>query len=106
VARQLTAKSQPGGELAGDRPRLRTSRIDQRALRVAADAYRDARRGYAAAGAAAETAHERLQTSPDTVEYQSDWIAARREEAAAASRLQDAEEAYRGAGGYVGDKDD
>jgi hypothetical protein len=75
-------------------------------LRVAADAYRDARQEYAAAEAAAETAYERLQTSRETVEYRGGWIAARREEAAAAWRLKNAEEAYRGAGGYVGDKGD
>lgn len=82
------------------------SRVDQAALRAAADAYDAARRKYEAAKAAAEAAYERLQASPETIEYQIDWNVARREEAAVAWRLKQAEEAYRKAGGYLADRDD
>jgi len=80
--------------------------VDQRALRAAAEAYSAARHDHQAAQAAAEAAWERLEASPETLEYQIDWNAARREEAAAAWRLKQAEEAYRRAGGYVADSEE
>jgi hypothetical protein len=80
--------------------------VDQQALRVAADSYRTARQQYAAAKVAAHTAYQRLQASPETLEYQIDWNVTRREEAAAAERLRQAAEAYRKAGGYLSDEDE
>ncbi|MGH2887223.1 MAG: hypothetical protein ACRDPA_31760 [Solirubrobacteraceae bacterium] len=80
--------------------------IDQRVLGAAADAYAAARREYGDAKAAADQAYERLQASPETIEYQIDWNVARREEAAAAWRVKDSEERYRKAGGYVRESDE
>jgi hypothetical protein len=77
------------------------SGIDQRVLDAAADAYAAARREFEGATSAADQTYERLQASPETIEYQIDWNVARREEAAAASRVKEAEERYRKAGGYV-----
>jgi hypothetical protein len=77
------------------------SGIDQRVLEAAADAYAAARREYEHATSAADQTYERLQTSPETIEYQIDWNVARREEAAAAWRVKEAEERYCNAGGYV-----
>jgi hypothetical protein len=75
--------------------------VDQQALRAAADAYAAARADYEAVKAAADAAYERLEGSPETIEYQIDWNLARREEAAAAWRFKQAEDSYLGAGGYV-----
>jgi hypothetical protein len=80
--------------------------VDQRALRAAAEAYAASRREYQVAKAAAEAAYERLQASPETIEYQIDWNVARREEAAAAGWLRQAEQGYREAGGYLADEDE
>jgi hypothetical protein len=80
------------------------SGVDQQALRAAAEAYAEARREYAAAKAAAEAAYACLQASPETIEYQIDWNVARRDEAAAAWHVKQAEESYRSAGGYVADE--
>ncbi|HTP18743.1 MAG TPA: hypothetical protein VMJ65_04015 [Solirubrobacteraceae bacterium] len=77
------------------------SGIDQRVLDAAADAYAGARREYERATLAAGQTYERLQASPETIEYQIDWNVARREEAAAAWRVKEAEERYCKAGGYV-----
>ena len=55
----------------------------------------EARRAYDAAVAAAEVAWDRLEVSPDTLEYQIEWSVLRREEATAAWRLRQAVEAYR-----------
>ena len=82
------------------------SGVDQRALRAAADAYSATRSEYEAAKAAADQAYERLQASPETIEYQIDWNVARREEAAAAWRVKEAEARYRRAGGYVRESDE
>jgi len=82
------------------------ARIEPRTLDDAAGAYAGARRRYAAAKASADAAYERLQASPETLEYQIDWNVARRAESAANWRLKWAEEAYREAGGYVGDGDE
>lgn len=82
------------------------SRVDQRALQAAAVAFGAARNDYEAAKTDADAAYERLQVSPETIEYQIDWNVARREEAAAAWRLSQAEQAYREAGGYVADSDE
>ena len=64
------------------------------------------RRESEAASAVADAAYERLQASPETIEYQVDWNVARREEAAAGWRLRQAEERYRRAGGYVANSDE
>ena len=77
------------------------SESDQRALVAAADAYVAARRDYEHAVTDAAAAYERLEASPDTLEYQIDWNLARRAEADAAWRLERAAEAYRTAGGYL-----
>ncbi len=82
------------------------SGVNQRALRVAAERYVAARREYRAAKAVAEAAYDRLQASPETIEYQIDWNLTRREEAAAAWRLEQAGEAYRNAGGYLPDEEE
>ncbi len=82
------------------------SRVDQRALRSAGDAYAAARRNYEAAQATANRAYERLQASPETLEYQIDWNVARRREAAATWRVKAAEEHYRKAGGYLAETDE
>jgi hypothetical protein len=82
------------------------SEADQRALRAAAAAYTGARREYDRARTAAQSAHDRLEASPETLEYQIDWSVARRAEADAAWRLERAEEAYRQAGGYVAGPDE
>ena len=82
------------------------SGVDQRVLRTAAAAYAAARSEYEAAKTAADQAYERLQASPDTIEYQIDWNITRREEAAAAWRVQEAQARYRAAGGYVRDSDE
>lgn len=79
---------------------------DQRALRPAADAYIAARQEYEKARTGADAAYDRLQASPETLEYQIDWNVSRRAEAAAADRLQRAERAYRKAGGYVAGPDE
>ena len=79
---------------------------DQRALGAAADAYAVARRDYERAVTTAAAAYERLEARPDTLEYQIDWNVARRAEADAAWRLKRAGDAYREAGGYIGDPDD
>ena len=68
-------------------------------LRSAADDYATARAARAAASDAADAAYERLQASPDTLEYQIDWSEARKREAAAVFRERTAEVAYRLAGG-------
>jgi hypothetical protein len=75
--------------------------VDQQALRAAADAYAAARADYEAVKDAADAAYERLEASPDTLEYQIDWNVTRREEASAASRFKRAENSYLRAGGYV-----
>lgn len=80
--------------------------VDQRALRVAAGAYSAARSEYDAAKAAADETYERLQASPETIEYRIDWNVARRDEAAAAWRLKVAEERYLTAGGYPRESDE
>jgi hypothetical protein len=82
------------------------SGVDQRALRAAADAYAATRSVYEDAKAAADQAYERLQASPETIEYQIDWNVARREEAAAAWRVKESEERYRKVGGYVRESDE
>ena len=79
---------------------------DQRALGATADAYLAARQDHEHAVTAAAAAYERLEASPDTLEYQIDWNLARRAEADAAWRLERAEEAYRKAGGYLAGPDD
>ena len=85
-----------------DPPKPRVmSEPDQRALRAAADAYVAARQEYENARTAADSAYDRLHASPETLEYQIDWNVSRRAEAAAANRLQRAEQAYREAGGYI-----
>jgi len=80
--------------------------VDQRVLRAAADAYAAARANYEAVKAGADAAYERLERSPETIEYQIDWNVLRREEAAAASRFKRAEESYLRAGGYVASDDE
>lgn len=80
--------------------------VDQRTLRAAADAYVMAICEYKAATAEAHAACDRLQASPETIEYQIDWNVARREEAAAHRRMNQANETHRRAGGYVVDGDD
>lgn len=50
-----------------------------------------ARRDYERALAASALAYERLEASPDTIEYQIDWNLARLHEAAAARRLAQAD---------------
>ncbi|HTX12600.1 MAG TPA: hypothetical protein VME22_28545 [Solirubrobacteraceae bacterium] len=77
------------------------SEFDSQVLRAASDAYLVARREHDAATAAADAAYDRLQASPETLEYQIDWNVARRAEAAAAWRLERARTAYRQAGGYL-----
>ena len=79
---------------------------EQRALSAAAAGYVAARRDYEQAVTAAATAYERLETSPETLEYQIDWKLARRAEANAAWRLERAKHAYREAGGYIAGSDD
>jgi len=78
------------------------SEANQRPLRAVAAAYAAARADYKAAKADSEAAYNRLEASPETLEYQIDWNVARRAEAAAALRFSRAMEAYRDAGGYVG----
>jgi hypothetical protein len=78
---------------------------DQRVLAAVGDGYAAARREYERAKAVADQAYERLQRSPETIEYQIDWNVARRKEAAAAWRVEEAEERYRKAGGYVRESD-
>jgi hypothetical protein len=80
--------------------------VDPRALRAAADAYAAARADYETVKADADAAYERLETSPETIEYQIGWNVACREEAAAAWRLERAEEAYRKAGGHLARSDE
>ena len=80
--------------------------VDQQELRRAAAAYTAARREYEAVTAATDAAYERLEASPETFEYKSDWSQARRHEAEVAGRLKQAEERYREAGGYVADRDE
>jgi len=82
------------------------SEADHRALRAAADAYVAARADYQAVKASADAAYDRLEASPETLEYQIDWNVARRAEAAAAWRLTRAEEAYSKAGGYPAGPDE
>jgi hypothetical protein len=77
------------------------SESDQRALGVATDGYVAARSDYEHAVTASAAAYERLEASPDTLEYRIDWNLARRAEADAAWRLERAEAAYRKAGGYL-----
>jgi hypothetical protein len=90
-----------------DPPKTRVmSEPDQRALRAAADAYDAARQEYENARTAADTAYDRLHASPETLEYQIDWNVSRRAEAAAANRLERAEQAYREAGGYIAGPDE
>ena len=76
-------------------------RVDQRQLRVAADAYAAARDEVRVARKLADAAWVRLQASQDTLEYQIDWSSASKREAAAAARLEAAKAAYRDAGGYA-----
>jgi len=71
------------------------SEVDSAAVRAAAHACAAARSNYNAARAAADAAYERLQASPETIEYQIDWNVLRRQEAAAAWRLDQAQEGYR-----------
>jgi hypothetical protein len=75
--------------------------VDQQLLRAAADAYAAARVDYEAVKRAADAAYERLEASPETIEYQIDWNVTRREEASAAWRFKQAEKSYLRAGGYV-----
>jgi hypothetical protein len=82
------------------------SAVDQRALRAAAEACAVARHQHRAAKDDAAVAYDRLQASAETIEYQIGWNVARREEAGAAWRLKQAEDAYRAAGGYVHDSDE
>jgi len=77
------------------------SEANQRLLHAAAVAYAAARADYEAAQAASNAAYERLEASPETLEYQIEWNVVRRAEAAVALRLSRAEEAYRDAGGDI-----
>ena len=58
-------------------------------------ALRQAQARLRKAEAAAQRAWTRLETSPDTLEYQVDFQVARREEATAATRLREAQEIQR-----------
>jgi hypothetical protein len=58
--------------------------VDRRTLAAAAQAYAVAREEHRMAEEAANAAYNRLETSPDTIEYVIDWNVARRREAAAA----------------------
>jgi hypothetical protein len=84
----------------------RVRAVDQRVLRAAAAGYVAARDRYRDAKDAAAAAHDRLQASRDTLEYEIGWNLACKQEAHAAWRLKQAEAAYRAAGGYVDDSDE
>jgi hypothetical protein len=75
-------------------------------LRSARDEYAAARADRAGASDAADAAYERLQASPDTLEYQIAWSEARKREAAAVFRERTAHVAYRLAGGTPADVHD
>ncbi len=75
--------------------------IDREALRTAAAEYATTARECEAAEDAANRAYLRLETSPDTLEYQILYSQARKREAAAALRKRQAGEAYMQAGGYA-----
>ncbi|HUA47990.1 MAG TPA: hypothetical protein VMA77_22320 [Solirubrobacteraceae bacterium] len=73
----------------------------QSALHAAADAHAAACAQLELAQRDAEAAWDRLQASPDTIEYQIDWNLARRHEAAALAKVTEAERRYIRAGGYA-----
>ena len=73
----------------------------QRALSAAVQTHAAARAELELAVREAEAAWDRLQASPDTIEYQIDWNIARRHEAAAVARARRSERDYMEAGGYA-----
>jgi len=72
---------------------------------AAHDACTRARSDYRKAKASAGAAYDRLDASPATFEYRSDWLDACRREAEAGWRVKQAETLYRQLGGDLADSD-
>lgn len=100
VPRQA-ARNELGGRI-GDRVRT----VDQRTLQAAAEACAAPRDQSWAAKDHASAVYDRLQASPDTIEYRIEWTSRAGDEAAAAWTCKQAADAYHGAGGYAPDTDE